>query len=178
MLRAVRSWPVESRRWVRKAMNLRGYERENRYVLRRERNWQYVECKRCWRGWFRNLLRERDNIGGKRVPKTLRSVSERAIGEFELECEWQKKETDVIGWSSFASGFDIDKLAKVTGLRFMKEIVGDWDYFELNTLFDLEPMKWFKCWSNTRVLGSVCDCASDCILNLLKAFFWVAGSAW
>ena len=33
----------------------------------------------------------------------------------------------------FASGFDIDKLAKVTGLRFMKEIVGNVDYFELNT---------------------------------------------
>ena len=29
----------------------------------------------------------------------------------------------------FASGFDIDKLAKVTGLRFMKKIVGDGDYF-------------------------------------------------
>ena len=29
----------------------------------------------------------------------------------------------------FASGFDIDKLAKITGLRFMKEIVGNEDYF-------------------------------------------------
>ena len=56
-------------------------------------------------------------------------------------CEWRKRETEVIGLSSFASGFDIDKLAKVTGLRFMKEIVGDGDYFELNTLFDLESMK-------------------------------------
>ena len=35
----------------------------------------------------------------------------------------------------------IYKLAKVTGLRFTKEIVGDGDYFELNELFDLEPMK-------------------------------------
>ena len=41
----------------------------------------------------------------------------------------------------FPSGFDIDKLAKVTRLRFMKEIVGDGDYFELNTSFDLEPIK-------------------------------------
>ena len=41
----------------------------------------------------------------------------------------------------FASGFDIDKLAKVTGLRYMKEIVGYGDYFELNTVFVLEPMK-------------------------------------
>ena len=43
--------------------------------------------------------------------------------------------------SSFASGFDIDKLAKETWLRFMNEIVGNGDYFELNTLFDFEPMK-------------------------------------
>ena len=48
--------------------------------------------------------------------------------------------------------------------------MGNGDYFELNTLFDLEPMKSFKCRSNTRVLGSACDCASECILNLLKAF--------
>ena len=47
----------------------------------------------------------------------------------------------MIGWSSFSSGFDIDKLVKVTGLRFMKKIVGNEDYFELNTLFSLEPMK-------------------------------------
>ena len=47
----------------------------------------------------------------------------------------------MIGLSSFASGFDIYQLAKVTALRFMKEIVGNGDYFELNTLFDLEPMK-------------------------------------
>ena len=46
--------------------------------------------------------------------------------------------------------------------------MGDGDSFELNTLFDLEPMKLFKCWSNTRVLGSASDCASECILNLLK----------
>ena len=46
-------------------------------------------------------------------------------------------------------GLMCDKLAKVTGLRFMKEIVGNRDYFELNMLFDLEPMKWFKCRSNT-----------------------------
>ena len=86
-------------------------------------------------------MRQRPGIGGKRVPKTRRSVSERAIGEFELGCEWRKRETEVIGCPSFASGFDIDKLAKVTGLRFIKEIMGDGDYFELNTLFDLEPMK-------------------------------------
>ena len=35
------------------------------------------------------------------------------------------RETEVIGWSSFASEFVIDKLAKVTGLRFMKEIAGN-----------------------------------------------------
>ena len=35
----------------------------------------------------------------------------------------------------------IYKLAKVTGLRSMKEIVGDGNYFELNTLFDLVRMK-------------------------------------
>ena len=100
--------------------------------------------ERCWRGGCRNLLRERPEIGGKIVPKMRRSVSERAIGEFELGCEWRKSETDVIGWSSFASEFDIDKLAKVTGLRFMKEIVGNGDYFELNMLFDPEPMKLFN----------------------------------
>ena len=43
-------------------------------------------------------------------------------------CEWRKRETEVIGLSSFASGFDIYKLAKVTALRFMKEIVGNGDY--------------------------------------------------
>ena len=32
-------------------------------------------------------------------------------------------------------------------------------------------MKWLKCRSNTRVLGIACDCASECILNLLKAFY-------
>ena len=32
-------------------------------------------------------------------------------------------------------------------------------------------MKLFKCRSNTRVFGSACDCASECILNLLKAFY-------
>ena len=53
---------------------------------------QCVEWKRCWRGLCRNLLRERPDIGGKRVPKTRRSVSERAIGEFELGCEWRKRE--------------------------------------------------------------------------------------
>ena len=53
----------------------------------------------------------------------------------------EERETEVIGCSSFASGFDINKLAKVTGLRFMKKIVGNGNYFELNTLFDLEPMK-------------------------------------
>ena len=41
----------------------------------------------------------------------------------------------------FARVFDMEKLANVTGLRFMKEIVGNGDYFELNTLLDLEPMK-------------------------------------
>ena len=41
----------------------------------------------------------------------------------------------------FCQWFDIDNLAKVTELRFMKENVGNGDYFELNTLFDLEPMK-------------------------------------
>ena len=86
-------------------------------------------------------MRERPENGGKRVPKTRRSVSARAVGEFELGCEWRKRETEVIGWSSFASGFDIDKLAKVTGLRFMKKVVGNGDYFELNTLIDLESMK-------------------------------------
>ena len=55
--------------------------------------------------------------------------------------------------------------------------MGNADYFELNTLFDLEPMKWFKCRSNTRVLGSACDCASECILSLLKAFYLGGGSA-
>ena len=49
--------------------------------------------------------------------------------------------------------------------------MGNGDYFELNMFFDLEPMKWFKCRSNTRVLGSACDCVSECILNLLKAFY-------
>ena len=90
-------------------------------------------------------MRERPEIVGKRITKTRRSVSERSIGEFKLECEWRKRERErereVIGSSSFASGFDIDKLSKVTGLRFMKEIVRNGDYFELNTLFDLEPMK-------------------------------------
>ena len=43
------------------------------------------------------MLRERPEIGEKRVPKTRRSVSERAIGEFELGCEWRKKQTEVIG---------------------------------------------------------------------------------
>ena len=57
----------------------------------------------------------------------------------------------------------------------MKEIVGNGEYFELNTLFDLEQMKLFKCRSNTRVLGNVCDCASECILNLLKAFYLGGG---
>ena len=42
-------------------------------------------------------LRERPEIGGKRVSKTQRSVSERAIREFELGCEWWKRETEVIG---------------------------------------------------------------------------------
>ena len=36
-------------------------------------------------------------------------------------------------------------------------------------------MKWFKCRSNTRVLESACDCASECILNLLKAFYLGGG---
>ena len=132
---------------------------------------QCVAWKRCLRGWCRNLLRERPEIGGKRVPNTRRSISERAIGEFELGYEWGKRETEMIGWSSFASGFDIDKLAKLTGLRFMKEIVGN----ELKELFDLEPMKWFKCRSDTRVLGSACDFASEFILNLLKAFYLGGG---
>ena len=37
-------------------------------------------------------MRERPDIGGKRVPKTRRSVSERAIEEFELGCEWRKRD--------------------------------------------------------------------------------------
>ena len=144
----MRSWPVESRRWVKKVVNLRWYERENRYVLRLERNW----------------LRERDSVlNGRGVgedgvgiywEKDLRLVER----EFQRRREAFRKERsenssfDVSSgkekqrWSDdrfFASGFDIDKLAKVTGLRFMKEIVGNGDYFELNTLFDLEPMKWF-----------------------------------
>ena len=53
--------------------------------------------------------------------------------------------------------------------------MGNGDYFELNTLFDLEPMKLFKCRSNTRVIGSACDCARECILNLLKAFYLGGG---
>ena len=57
----------------------------------------------------------------------------------------------------------------------MNEIVGNGDYFELNPLFDLEPMKRFKCRSNMRVLGSACDCASECILNLSKAFYLGGG---
>ena len=48
-------------------------------------------------------------------------------------------------------------------------------YFELNTLFDLAPMKLFKCRSNMRMLGSACDCASECILNLMKAFYLGGG---
>ena len=87
-------------------------------------------------------MRERPDIGGKGVPKTRRSVSERVIGEFELGCERRKRERDRGDlMSEFCRGFDINKLAKVTVLRFMKKIVGDGDYFELNTLFDLEPMK-------------------------------------
>ena len=42
------------------------------------------------------MLRERPEIGGKKVPKNRRSVLERAIGEFELGCEWRKRETEVI----------------------------------------------------------------------------------
>ena len=53
--------------------------------------------------------------------------------------------------------------------------MGNGNYFELNTLFDLEPMKLFKCRSNTRVLGSACDCTNKCILNLLKAFYLDGG---
>ena len=132
----MRSWPVESCRWVRKVVNLRGYEREKWCVLRRERNW----------------LRERDSVlNGRGVgedgvgifwEKDLRLVGR----EFQRRGEAFRKErsenlsldvsggrerqTEVIGWSSYASGFDIDKLAKVTGLRFMKEIVGNGDYFD------------------------------------------------
>ena len=40
------------------------------------------------------LLRERPEIGGKRVPRTRRSVSKREIGEFELGCEWRKRERE------------------------------------------------------------------------------------
>ena len=58
---------------------------------------QCVEWKRCWRGWCKNLLRERREIGEKGVSRTRRNVSERAIEEFELGYEWQKRETDVIG---------------------------------------------------------------------------------
>ena len=42
------------------------------------------------------MLRERPESGGKRVSKTRRIVSERAIKEFELGCEWRKRETEVI----------------------------------------------------------------------------------
>ena len=42
-------------------------------------------------------MRERSEIVEKTVPKTRRSVSERAMGEFELGCEWRKRETEVIG---------------------------------------------------------------------------------
>ena len=42
-------------------------------------------------------MREKPEIGGKGVPKTRRRVSDRAIGEFELGCEWRKRETEEIG---------------------------------------------------------------------------------
>ena len=62
-VRAVRSWPVESRRWVRKVLNLREYEREKRCVLRRERNW----------------LRERDSM-----------LDGRGVGEDGVGICWEK----------------------------------------------------------------------------------------
>ena len=43
------------------------------------------------------MLREIPEIDGKSVPKTRTRVSERAIGEFELGCEWRKRETGAIG---------------------------------------------------------------------------------
>ena len=100
VLRAMRSWPVESRRWVRKVANLVGVWKREYVCFETEEEltaWKRhcVEGKRCWRGWCRNLLRERPDIGEKTVPKTRRSVSERAIGEFELGCEWRKRETEV-----------------------------------------------------------------------------------
>ena len=55
--------------------------------------------------------------------------------------------------------------------------MGNGNYFELNTFFDFELMKLFKCKSNVRGLGSVRDCASECILNLLKAFYFGGGNA-
>ena len=53
--------------------------------------------------------------------------------------------------------------------------MGNVDYFEMNTLLDREPMKLFKFRSNMRVLGSACDCASECTLNVLKAFYLDGG---
>ena len=44
------------------------------------------------------------------------------------------------------------------------------DYFILYTLFNLEPVKGFKCGSNVGMfMGAGCS-AGKCILNLLKAF--------
>ena len=40
------------------------------------------------------MFRGRPEIGGKRIPKTRRSVSKRAIEEFELGCEWRKRERE------------------------------------------------------------------------------------
>ena len=56
-----------------------------------------------------------------------------------------KGEAEVVRGASVTNRFDIDKITKISWLRFMEEIVSNRYYFVLYALFDIESVKRFEC---------------------------------
>ena len=63
--------------------------------------------------------------------QTRGGITEGTIREFTLRGQGLKGENEMVRGASFTSGFDVDEITQMGWLRFMQEIVGNGNNFEL-----------------------------------------------
>ena len=71
----------------------------------------------------------------------------------------------MIGRTSGASMFNIDKFSKVLGLRGMEKVVGNRDVFVMDVLFYFEPVQRFECRGDMFSFGGSSYCTSKGVLQ-------------
>ena len=71
----------------------------------------------------------------------------------------------MIGRTSGASRFNIDKFSEVLGLRGMEKVVSNRDDFVMDALFYFEPVQRFEYRGDMFSFGGLSDCASKGVLQ-------------